>query len=82
MRDLETGPENETPVSELSSTFNVAPLFVDGPRSFSRAAQPGDYHIYVSVGLRDGTPEIALPHEGDDGQRRYKLGKIKVLERQ
>ena len=81
MRDLEVGPENQAQVRALSYTFSIAPLFVDGPRSFSRAAQPGNYDLYVSVGLRDGTPKIALPHEGDDGQRRYKLGKIEVLER-
>jgi len=81
MRDLEIGPENQAPVRVLSSTLNVAPLFVDGPRSFSRAAQPGNYNLYVSVGSRDGTPEIALPYKGNDGQRRYELGKIEVLER-
>jgi len=81
MRDLEVGPENQAQVRALSYTFNIAPLFVDGPRSFSRAEQPGNHDLYVSVGLRDGTPKIALPHEEDDGQRRYKLGKIEVLER-
>jgi hypothetical protein len=29
--------------------------------------------------MRDGTPIIALPHENDDGHRRYKLGTIQVL---
>jgi hypothetical protein len=81
MRDLKTGPEAAAPIQELSYAFNIAPLFVDGPRSFSRAAQPGDYGLYISVGSRDGTPKIALPYEGDDGQRRYKIGKIRVLER-
>jgi hypothetical protein len=37
---------------------------------------PGDYALYVSVGLRDGTPRIALPLSGDDGQHRYKLGQV------
>jgi hypothetical protein len=37
---------------------------------------PGDYALYVSVGLRDGTPRIALPLAGEDGQRRYKLGQV------
>ncbi len=41
---------------------------------------PGDYALYVSVGQRDGTPRIALPLAGDDGQRRYKLGQV-VLRR-
>jgi hypothetical protein len=37
---------------------------------------PGDSALYVSVGLRDGTPRIALPLSGDDGQHRYKLGQV------
>jgi len=36
-------------------------------------------HLYVSVGMRDGTPVIALPYENDDGHRRYKLGTIRLL---
>ena len=31
---------------------------------------------FVPVGQRDGTPTIALPLANDDGQRRYRLGKI------
>jgi hypothetical protein len=40
--------------------------------------QPGVYDVYVSVGSRTGTPRIALPLPGDDGQRRYRLGSIRV----
>jgi len=40
---------------------------------------PGVYDIYVSVGRRDGTPEIALPLDlPTDGHRRYKVGVIKI----
>jgi len=38
--------------------------------------RPGDYAVYVSVGRRDGTPRIALPLAGDDGQHRYRLGQL------
>ena len=82
VRDLEVGSSGEAPVQDISYSFSVAPLFVDGPRSFSRAAKPGNYDLYISVGLRDGTPKIALPHKADDGQKRYRIGKIKVLERE
>ena len=41
--------------------------------------KPGAYSVYISVGTRTGTPRIALPLAGDDGQRRYKLGSIRVL---
>ena len=44
------------------------------------ATQPGTYDVFVPVGLRDGTPWIALPLSGDDGQRRYRLGGIRLLE--
>lgn len=39
---------------------------------------PGQYKLFVSVGQRDGTPRIALPLPGDDGQKRYLLGPIIV----
>ena len=38
----------------------------------------GIYDVYVSVGRRDGTPEIALPLSQDDGQRRYKIGQLQI----
>lgn len=38
----------------------------------------GTFDVYVSVGDRDGTPRIALPHDNGDGHRRYRLGKIQV----
>lgn len=41
--------------------------------------KPGTYGLYVSVGRRDGTPAIALPLEGGDGERRYRIGEITVV---
>jgi len=38
--------------------------------------RPGNYDVFVSVGQRDGTPVIALPMAGDDGSRRYKVGRL------
>ena len=38
----------------------------------------GQYKVYISVGTRAGTPKIALPLSGNDGQKRYFLGKIIV----
>jgi hypothetical protein len=40
--------------------------------------KPGTYTVWISVGTRTGTPKIALPLEGDDGQRRYRLGEIRI----
>jgi hypothetical protein len=38
----------------------------------------GEYEVFVSVGDALGKPEIALPLAGEDGQKRYRLGKCRV----
>ncbi len=71
MRELKPGAPDSVPVIEHASEFiagRVAPTTL-----------PGEYALYVSVGLRDGTPRIALPLTGDDGQHRYKLGQAVLL---
>jgi hypothetical protein len=40
--------------------------------------QPGEYELFVSVGSVNGSPRIALPLDGEDGERRYRLGRIRV----
>ncbi len=40
--------------------------------------RPGTYDVFVAIGSRTGTPKIALPLADDDGQRRYRLGRIEV----
>jgi hypothetical protein len=68
LRDLKPGPADQVPVTGRKSEFvagQVAPVTL-----------PGEYALYVSVGPRDGTPRIALPMAGDDGQHRYKLGQV------
>lgn len=40
----------------------------------------GMYDVFVSVGEADGTPVYELPHDGDDGQRRYRIGRVEVVE--
>ncbi len=40
--------------------------------------KPGTYDVFLSVGSKTGTPVIALPLPDDDGQKRYRLGKITV----
>jgi hypothetical protein len=74
----------------VDETFDVRSLPVDMPgkaesrRQESRFLLPfqlraGRYELFVSIGTRTGTPKIALPLAGDDGQRRYRLGEIRVL---
>jgi hypothetical protein len=42
--------------------------------------KPGLYSLHVSVGTRVGTPAIALPLESEDGQHRYRLGQLHLVE--
>jgi hypothetical protein len=69
---LKVGPPRQAPVQVVRSELTagrVAPV-----------TRPGTYDVFVSVGQRDGTPRIALPLAGDDGQRRYRLGSIALVE--
>lgn len=65
--------------------FDVRALQADGPavsRNFAMTRppilKPGSYGVYFSIGTRTGTPALALPLDGGDGQRRYRLGQIKL----
>lgn len=40
---------------------------------------PGDYEVFLSVGRSDGTPVYELPYGGGDGQRRYRIGTIRIV---
>ncbi len=40
---------------------------------------PGDYELFLSVGSRIGTPRIALPLDGGNDDRRYRIGTVKIL---
>ena len=42
-------------------------------------AAPGTCYLFAPVGSAIGAPTVALPHDGDDGQRRVRLGQIRVL---
>lgn len=71
MRTLPVGPPDESPTTAHVSEFRVGLI---APRTL-----PGTYDVFLSVGRRDGTPLIALPLAGDDGQRRYKLGSMTLV---
>ncbi len=56
-------------------SFRVGPGAVaDGP-----FWEP-DYDVFISVGTKTGSPRIALPLDGHDGARRYRIGTIEVVE--
>ncbi|MHB8902626.1 MAG: DUF4832 domain-containing protein [Thermoguttaceae bacterium] len=78
LRSLKVGPANQAPTSSLEQTFTVAEVYDDGPRKFQRAAGGGTFDVFVSVGHLDGTPRIALPLDGDDGQHRYHVGQMVI----
>lgn len=80
-RDLQPANTNQVFPKELESKFTVAMQFAGQNRNHTPPTKPGTYDIYVSIGTRDGTPKIALPLAEHDGQRRYKVGQIQLLER-
>jgi hypothetical protein len=68
MGSLAVGPPNKAPVLAHSSTFTAG--------LYAPTTLQGTYDLYISVGSRDGTPQIALPLADGDGERRYKVGSI------
>ena len=70
VRDLVPGEAGAAPEHTNECRFVIG--------QFAPVTMPGEYALFVSVGQRDGTPRIALPLAQDDGQRRYRLGKIKL----
>jgi hypothetical protein len=81
VRTLKVAAPGEAPVERVRSRFTVAFLHDDPAGRHAPSTRPATYDVFVSVGTRDGTPRLALPLTGDDGQRRYKLGQIRLLQR-
>jgi hypothetical protein len=74
----------------VDQAFDVRELPVAAPeradsrtqqRSFTLPFQlsAGQYEVFLSIGSRTGTPAIALPLNGDDGQRRYRGRALRVV---
>ena len=73
----------------VDQKFNVRDLPV-APAGLAKAVQervsfrlpanlaPGRYDVFLSIGSAMGTPEIAMPIDGEDGQRRYRVGSIEI----
>jgi hypothetical protein len=80
LRNLKVGAPDQAPVEKLDSRFTVAMRHVSPQGSHAPPMKPGVYTVFVSVGRVDGTPQIALPMTGDDGQRRYRLGTVQVVQ--
>lgn len=69
LRTLPVGPPDEAEPVARHAVFKLPPDSV---------LKPGTYRVFVSVGSRIGTPRIALPLAGEDGQKRYYLGTITI----
>lgn len=78
---LGVGPPGQSPVERRAARFVVALQHDDPAGSHSPPTRPGDCDVFVSVGQRDGTPVYALPMNGDDGFRRYKVGSLRLAPR-
>jgi hypothetical protein len=72
LKELGVAAPGEAPVKQIKSRFVVAMRH----GTHAPPVKAGAYDLFVSVGRRDGTPTIALPLRGDDGQRRYKVGPV------
>ncbi len=74
----------------VDDAFDVRTLSVAAPGKAESQRQAADFHlpfqlaggeyeVFVSIGTRTGTSKIALPLDGDDGLRRYRIGSIHVV---
>lgn len=70
-RRLPVGPAGRTPL-----TKHVSRLTLDAR---APTVKPGRYTLSVSVGSRDGNPEIALPYDGGDSRNRIPVGSVEIL---
>jgi hypothetical protein len=68
MRSLPVGPPGKAETRSRDASFLL-------PFNFAG----GKLDVFISVGTRTGTPTIALPLAGDDGQHRYRLGSVQIL---
>lgn len=71
VKNLAVGPADAIPTTERVSRFRAGYI--------APTTGPGNYDVFISIGRRDGTPIFELPIEGDDGQRRYKIGKMELV---
>lgn len=80
VRTLDVAAEGKAPTVQTTKRFRIAPRYTDRAGTFFRACRAGEYDLYLSVGMLDGTPLYRLPYSGDDGHKRYLLGRITITE--
>jgi hypothetical protein len=82
MRALPVGPPDQAqPVGRaVKSSSQASRPLISHLLPPAHLLKPGVYQVFISVGTRTGTPRMALPLADDDGQRRYRLGRMRVTE--
>ena len=70
LRGLPVGAPDKTPLKT-----HVSRLQISARAPFLK---PGLYSLWISVGRRDGTPEIRLPYDKVDARNRVFLGTVEV----
>jgi hypothetical protein len=68
VRDLPVGPPGQAP-ERVQKVSHMLP----------QDLRAGGHELFVSVGTRTGTPRIALPLPDGDGERRYLLGRVRIV---
>jgi hypothetical protein len=82
VRDLPVGPPGKaaTVTREAKTTSQESRPFTSWMLPPATILKPGTYTVWISVGSRMGTPRIALPLDNEDGQRRCRLGEIRIVD--
>ena len=82
VRNLPVGPPGKaaTVTREAKTTSQESRPFTAWTLPPATILKPGTYTVWISIGSRTGTPKIALPLDNEDGQRRYRLGEIRIAD--
>ena len=80
VKTLPVAAPGKAQAKSLNSTFVVARKFKNGDSFFTRTCKPGEYDLYFSIGQLDGTPVFELPYNDSDSHKRYKIGKIRIVD--
>ncbi len=70
VKNLKVGPVDNIPTTEITVPLKI--------NAYAPDIADGRYDVYFSIGDLMGTPTLNLPLDNDDGQKRYKIGKIRI----
>lgn len=72
LKSLKPTADGPAPVSAHEASFTLG-------RWNAPVLPPGDYDVCLSVGAADGTPIYELPIAGGGADRRYRIGRVRVV---